>query len=133
MLFHRNVTLCETVTVTVHNGKCLLDRVAVRVLIHGADRPDDGAQSRILFHLHHVAGPLESRRLVLVLHVYPHRRQVLSVHADEARVRVCVAHLHLQRVRLLFLVIERLRRETKRPRCVLGSIRTITRRPAELR
>lgn len=86
------------------------DKTVFVVRIRCADRSDDGVPGGILFDLHDVAGSLEHRRLVHVLHedldggVVPE-----GADGEEARVDVGVLHLDMETVLTLPLEVQGLR------------------------
>lgn len=85
------------------------DQAAFVVRIGGADRADDDVPVCVLSDLHDVAGPLERRRLVHILHRDPDGGLVPErPHLVEAGVDVDVFHLNAQTVLSLLLKVQRL-------------------------
>lgn len=93
------------------NAKPLLDRTTAYVRIHSADRSYHGAHSRILFHLQNIADFFKLRGLIHILNTDPDGCHVFSVHAQKARVWMCVLDLDLKRVRFLLFIVQRLQRK----------------------
>lgn len=89
----------------------LPDETVLVVGIGRADGADDGVPGGVLFDLHDVAGALEHRRLVHVLHddldggLVPE-----GPHGEEAWVDVGVLHLNAEAVLALPLKVQRLRK-----------------------